>query len=281
MTWSWLVSLASAQQWTWPEGTTRRFVVEMETQVPYVMWLLQERNGEVRVWGAAVSLVMDCSAVRTLPKGNGWDLDCPVSDASFFAAAIMEDAGRAGPVVGEVEAMLEAAHVQFRLSPDGRVTSVDTEGLPENNQRLTFMSGQVARLVERAVIALEVPLPEPGGPPQREIKQFAIAKMPLVDMWSGSVRGTAVAAPGEGSQVNLTTEGEGSVLVFGETWSLGTRGQAVFDTAAGHLVENRALVATEGASGSISDTRLPYKLRTFASYVPPGTAVTLKPSKGF
>ena len=272
---------AFAHHWSWGE-TPRRYLIEMETQTPYIMWLLQEANKEGRVSYAATSVLMNCAVRQVLPKDRGWLIQCPVEDASFFAVALMEDQGRADAVVLEAEKQIEGSTVTFKQSREGAVSGIRLEGLDVHDPRSAFIAGQVERLVERAVVALDVPMPaEDAVQPQWVVKNFSTAKMPLTDLLTGSIK--AISAWGEPTAegVTITTEASGTLAVSEELWSIRASGTASFDPVAGCLTSNLVGVNSEPGSNNIGANRVRFRMRAAARLVEAGAVVELVPSKGW
>jgi hypothetical protein len=273
---------AAPMQWSWPETDSRRYLVEMKVQTPYVMYLLEGANKEVRVTFVALQAVIDCKVHETLPKDKGWTVQCPISDASFFAVPINSDTGRSQPVVDDYERLLEGATVEYRLGRDGRVSAVRLLGIDAHDERSTYIADRLTRYVERGMAALDVQLPtDEPAPASWAHKPFLAAEMPIATLPMGSVKATEALAERTGDVQSMALTATGSLMVGSDVWNITGRGTSAFDQGSGAIVASVVQISSVAGSTTIEPNTIPFQLIAQITAVAPGTVVQLVPSTGW
>lgn len=138
----WLLAQTAAAEpmtWEWDKGQTRRYVAGSIFQSPHPVVLSNDRTAWVRSKKFALQLAMTCEPESALSNGRGWNMECPIEDASAWAVPVAEDAQHARKLLGDLQEILKRSSVGFRLSNEGRLSQVrliDTEGeAPPKHQR--------------------------------------------------------------------------------------------------------------------------------------------------
>lgn len=257
-----LVSTAFAVPltWKWEPETHHRYVVEVMTQTPYVMWLLEQEDNQVRVWRIALEITMDCGVERPLPKSKGWDIHCAVEDASFFASPVQQDEGRADLVVHQAQELLKKGAVEFRLLTDGRVSAVQLVGLEEEDPRTRSIVDSLERFVERGVSALDVQLPADDAPTWRR-RTFLAAEMPVaMPPPLGQIVATQSLATASGVFQGIGTRAEGTLAYGFDLWKIAGVANTDFDTSMGAVVAAWVTVTSEPGNTEIGPNTIPFRL---------------------
>lgn len=238
----------------WQVPGPLRYHLDLKVTFPDLMWLVAEKNVEVRVVEAHVSLVTTCTPDDVWKRG--WELACRLDDLAIRAAPIDSESGRALPVLEEWDALLTGRSVSMELTSDGRVRSIDLDDVEMGiEDRRTNAIREAMRIVfARAFAAFDLQLPKKGDDGglgtwrQRE----------SVTMWFPSSAGTVgsaviehVITPGSGEVVEISTRGKGvlapATTVSSPTGSSGAdnianyfdmtlTGSARFDPAQGRLL---------------------------------------------
>jgi len=143
--------------WTWEQDAHRRFYVDVEVQPPSLFTLFTEENHQARMASYELALALDC--VAESERRPAWTLRCDIDQANLIGVSSSGDRGRLGVVLEELDANLEASHLQLVLRKDGRLTGVDLEGMPTYNRRVSQNTETARLLVTRAVAGLDLRLP--------------------------------------------------------------------------------------------------------------------------
>jgi hypothetical protein len=283
----WILALALSAhaeplQWRWNDGSTHRYALEMKVQTPYVMYLLEERNKEVRVSFVGLQAVMRCAVHETLPKERGWVVHCPIEDASFFALPVVQDVGRADEVVKEYEAALEKATIEYKLTPSGRVSSVDLLGLDHSDARSLYIEDHLTRYVERAMSALDVALPtKDPAPAEWPQRPFTPAEMPISQTPMGSVSATTRLGQRQGAVQQIDTEARGALVVGSDSWNVEAAAAALFDTSVGRVIAGRVGLDSAPGSTTIGPNTARFLMAAVIREVALDETIALTPSMGF
>lgn len=258
-----LAHAAEAPTWTWSDGQVRRYGIEMHLQSPYVLYLLAERNNEVRVAEVMLAAVVACRREEAVRKGQ--ELECEVEDVAVQATPLMADRGRAGPILQEYEETIEAGTIQARQTKDGRLRDIRLDGVPKNNDRQSFIHGVSLRFLERALAPLDLPLPEEdvavGGTWKH--KNPLAAQTPFTLTSIGSTRFVQTWTTRADGEARIDGQGTGMVAVADDRWDLAYRSAARFALLDGGLLDSHFRVvgtATPGSPITLGGQPLPYLL---------------------
>ncbi len=270
----WLVGAAWAGlAWSWPEGTRHRYVIHNEVDLSEVFWLRAELNKERRVIGWRTSWNLLC-------EGRG-----PAGRRAFVVRCRIEDlrvsARPNGPsdreglreILDEWDRRLVGASLELEFHRDGRLRAFDLVDVrrDKRNQRSREMELAMRLVAERAVVGLELSLPERDPPPAEGWpgKPLRLLAVPsnhgtlggaevvsrvkeqrgdevVVEMSASGIRGPAIDAPDK-QQVNQ--------------WAFRCASTYRFNTRVGVLTYREALceaMPTPSSPIAMSSVALPY-----------------------
>ena len=184
--WGWLLGVglagavearlpASGLVWAWPDGEVRRWYLEDEVTLPQLMLWRAERNLDLRVVAWQLRSVLECRNVPEKTSRRSWEVRCRIEAASIRAASLPADRGPAAGddagrsrlqvVVEEYAAKLTGAEIQFTLRKDGRVSSIDLEGVSKRLDRMQAIYDVQRQMLTRAIAGFDVVFPRKGVTP--------------------------------------------------------------------------------------------------------------------
>ncbi len=219
--------------------------LQVALSTPYgTTWLAQE-NVNARSWKVGASLVIDCDH-------EGANTRCEVLRASFIGAAPETGQADLDRILEEYARLLVGSSIQVEWMGQGRVRSIDLEGVPKGTQREALVQEYLRMLVSRAFSPLELELPKGGDDKGKAWKQKGQPlALRLVDVTgtSGGVKLLHEVIGEEDGKIVINTAGEGIVQSgfsieqgANQTVSMMMSGQAQFDPALGLLVYNKEIV---------------------------------------
>jgi len=249
-------------QWQFAEGAVARYEISARVLLPEALTLRAQQNLDARVTEIWIDLRTTCKPLVIGKKA--WELECGLDDLQLRAAPHGPDAKRLPPILGELDEMLSGSLVQIEMGLDGRVRSVDVEGLPKNNQRQQHIQEVSRLLMARTFAAIDLQLPKKGDSGDDGVwRQKQVLAMQFVSQ-AGSLGNVNVqhTLSGEGPVHTITTKG-GGVVASGEmiavaneekpkyTYDLKIEGSATFDRESGRLVSREYVVAGSPGPSSI------------------------------
>jgi len=248
--------------WTW--DAPRRYLLEADVYYPSYQVFPAEENREVRIVATTLRVDTTCAPYGK-PAKKFVEVRCSLDDIEIAALPLAADAGRVVTVLDEIERVLEPAYLQIEFNYDGRVRSIDLEGISTQNMndRIRRMEQTIRLALVRAFAPFDLALPSGGaddGRPWTHDGMLANGFPSLVGS-VGSVPVDIAVARTEGTLVTLSTKGQG-VAGPGETvgtpgggeriantYAMTLSGFANFDTAAHALVARQyRVVGTPTAS---------------------------------
>jgi hypothetical protein len=273
-------AFAAPPTWSWAPEVTHRYVVQMRTETPYVMWLLEDRNGAARVASVALAADLRCSLEDTLKPGKGWLVVCDVGEASFFAVAVAQDVGRAQEAVGHYDRLLEDTKVHFKLTPDGAVSQLRLAEPEDRSERSFYIHQMLERYMELAMSPLDVQLPPIDmrageGWMQRNFKP---GEMPTRETAAGSVKVQQQLVSDSPTATVLQGGAEGGITVLIDNWRVSARSDTTFDRSLGAITKSTWSLTSKPGSNTIEQNTVPYRLWAEVQRFGPDDVVTFKPS---
>jgi hypothetical protein len=214
------------------DGT--RWLIRTEIVFPTVMQFADGRNHEFYADAMQVRTVVGCDKDWKL-TGKRWQVRCTIEDLSLNAVIAREPAPTDG--VPEMLAMLDAkltgASLQMQVMEDGRIETVDVEGISKRNEAEAQLAESLRQVLSRITAGFDMRLRKfndlrPGNwieytsklmtmPAQTASKGTSMVghKLSRVD---GHIivesQGKGVAAIGEGTQQNTYNTKLASVAVY-------------------------------------------------------------------
>lgn len=273
--------------WEWPEDVVRRYKIEGKITLPEATRFDAKENFNGWVLRVDLAVVLDCKPAATLGK-RGWELRCDILDAAVSALPMQEAIGQLTPVAEEWAASLEEGWLQVVLTRDGKVRSVDLEGVDKRIRRMQDIQETQRLLLTRLLAALDLHLPKKGDDQDRggwSMNQSLAFALPTNE---GTIGGVSVGVSVDKQLQHLVTLGlDGEGTVGSGTDATGSsnprillngklKGEAVFDTQSGALVSNRYFMKanpTASSQQAAVGAGFAYEQAVVLTALPPGGRV--------
>lgn len=265
-------------EWKWEDGQARRYLVRTQVDLPAPIPLNAEMNKELRITAFILSMDLRCEKERDLGK-KAWELRCDIADLALSATAVPGDAGRLEPVLAEFESNFKAGSFQLQFAKNGALRDIGLEDVPVVNNRRTNEIQEIMRLMAiRGLSAFDINLPKNGddkGSGQWAQRQTLAFLIPWRDMNYASASLVHTVSGINENKVSFNTQGSG-ITNSGEingrplwVFDMAYSGSAVFDKAAGEMLEVQYMVDGRPSSSSISGTSAPYIQATVLQLIDP------------
>lgn len=264
-----LPSLAFAQDmtWRWEDHEVRSYRIQTYMQFrPGEVRLAAGKNLDARVEDIALGLETDCRSVAS--SRRAMELECVINKAEMGLGAAGADQANADEIAAEYTALLAVARVQLELTREGRIKTVDVEGIPKNTEREGARHEMLRLMVARAFGGLEIELPKDGDTRGEPWEQGGLPMVMRLPVTSGTVGKAKVIHAVEhvvDGVVTIQTHGDGSAQ-SGRELSAAAAGQgtarvvevvivgtARFNEQEGYLVSNEYRIQGQlTASGAVA-----------------------------
>lgn len=239
-------SAVEGMAWKWEES--RRYLLIADVNAPEFLWFQAELNHQARVFNWRTNLVVDCTAEPAGKKAHY--VSCKIEDVSIQAQPLPGDKEAMAPVLADLDQKLTGAMLNLEMTKDGRVRSVDLEGIDRRHRRLNQIVESMRLVLTRAVAVLDLQLPKKGtdgGSGQWIQKQSLVTAFPSSLGTLGSVKTVHQISKEDGNSIVLTTSGKGlagsgrTIQVNGQEqvanmYDVQYAGEATFDLADGSLL---------------------------------------------
>ncbi|MBT3219357.1 MAG: hypothetical protein HN348_09725 [Proteobacteria bacterium] len=252
--------------WNWTPDQARRYFVQTQVRLPEPMLFLALANRDVRVTEFQVNLNLNCVAANALGK-KAWELSCAIDDFAIQAAPISTEKGRLIDILNEYDEMLTNAHLELVLTLDGRVRTVDLEGIDKRNKRSDIIHENLRLILARSVAGFDLRLPKKGddrgGPWRQTNAQIAGFPSELGSMGAVEIDHLVQSSTNTVHELAMTGRGtmsSGEMIVVGNQerprnlFEMAISGTAQFDGAAGELVSREYLVDAKPTASSMDST---------------------------
>lgn len=152
---------------TWTDGKTQeivvwgdpfarwddtRWLIKTEVVTPYPFNFMKERNASVNVSGFQVETVMTCAKAWKLDRKH-YEIDCRLEDVALQASLAGDTTDQrvetGNAILAELDAKLTGAAIQLQVADDGRVTSIDLEGLEKDTDRGQYIQETLRQVLSR------------------------------------------------------------------------------------------------------------------------------------
>lgn len=250
--------------WKWTEGQTRQFFIQAQVQFAEVMVFRATNNVDVRVTELQLNINTNCEAVAPVGK-RGWELACGFDDFAIQGAAIATEKGRLLPILDEVDEYMKVASVQLVLLNDGRLRSLDLEGIVKRNTRTVDMHETLRLVLSRAFSILDLELPPKGDDKGKGWRQTGsrVAEFPSNKGTFGMVEIDNGVKEVQGNKVTIESVGRGTIgggemITLGDQerpknmYNTDIRGTASFNISRGELLEREVLVQATPTASSVA-----------------------------
>jgi hypothetical protein len=136
-----------------------RWLIKTEVVTPWPFAFLKERNYGVTISGFQVEAVMRCNKAWKLGKKH-YEIDCVLEDvalqASLTGLPTDERIETGNEILAELDAKLTGAALQLQVADDGRVTSIDLEGLDKNDDRQQHIHETMRQVLSRVSVGFDM-----------------------------------------------------------------------------------------------------------------------------
>ena len=239
-------SAVEGMAWKWEDS--RRFLLIADVNAPEFLWFQAELNHQARVFNWRTNLVVDCSGEAAGKKAHY--VSCKIEDVSIQAQPLPGDTEAMAPVLEDLDQKLTGAMLNLELTNDGRVRSVDLEGINRRHRRLNQIVETMRLVLTRSVAVLDLQLPKKGtdgGSGQWVQKQTLVTAFPSSLGTLGSVKTVHEIKTDDGDSIVLATSGKGlagsgrTIQVNGQEqvanmYDVQYAGEATFDLKDGSLL---------------------------------------------
>ena len=144
--------------WNWDKP--KRFLLISDVNAPEFLLWQAEFNYQARVFKWRTNIVASC-----VPSDVGKKtalVNCHIEDISLQATSLPGDMKNLPKVLEDLDAKLSGASLQLELSMDGRVRSIDLEGIDKKRRRLTEIVETMRLVLARAIAPLDLQMPKKG-----------------------------------------------------------------------------------------------------------------------
>ncbi len=226
-------------QWSWAHGVEHQWYIEAEVHLPGFIWFAAEHNKEARVTSYQVRMLTTCALA--LEEKKSYQLDCMIDDIGLRAATLSPDQAQLPEILEELDTKLTGAPLQLTLRKDGRLRSLDLEGMERDNLRTGRIQENTRLVLYRVMAGFDLQLPRKGY-----ARYPSWAQTDSVLMWSPSAVGTLGSTEfvhqvveRKGDLVIIQTLGRGMVVPGDQMNQFDTNLDAmgVFDLSQGVLTE--------------------------------------------
>lgn len=217
------------------------------------------KNAEAVARRSEIALDLSCSG---RPVSRGFDVECTLDRVALAGKAFTGDQEDLDAVFAEYVGLMQGQTMQLLIGSDGRVLTVDLEGVDKRDERMARIHEDQRQLLRRALTPLDLGLPKKGDPKSGTWKQkgtpLLFQLMTAYGTAGGSVMKHTLEAT-EGDQAIISSAGRGNVatgldieLGAGQTVNMLGFGSARFDMATGQLAWRQLSVTGELTASSVS-----------------------------
>ncbi len=177
--------------------------------------LLSANNIDVRATTVMLAADMTCTGEAA---GKNWKVECAIDEIAIQGGAYTPDEQeRLDTIFTEYSALMSTATVQLVQRADGRLRSVDLEGIDKSDERMSEIHESLRLLMRRLFAPLDIQLPKKGSAEVGETWKHKGGAVAL-ELFSkyGTFGGSSVTytlAAAEGGMATVTSEGRGNIGV--------------------------------------------------------------------
>ncbi|MCB9776948.1 MAG: hypothetical protein H6742_00115 [Alphaproteobacteria bacterium] len=239
-------------------GGTVRYHHEALVSTPESFLYLGVKNLDARAVRHEIALDTTCTGV---PASRGWNVECTLDRVALAGAAYPGDQDDLDAILAEYGRLMTGQVVQLVVSDDGRITTVDLEGVGKQDDRMAEIHEAQRQLLRRAFAPLDLGLPRKGVAKARGWKQkgqpLMFELMTAYGTAGGSTMGHELGDE-QGGGVVITSFGRGNVgtgldfeLGAGQMINLIGAGTARFSADDGRVLWREITVTGEYTAQSI------------------------------
>jgi hypothetical protein len=249
-------------EWKW--DSPRRFLLISDVNAPEYLLFQAEKNHQARVFKWRTNMVVSCVASPLGKKAAA--VNCAIDDISLQAQSLPGDAQYLPEVLADLDSKLTGAVIQMEMKLDGRIRSVDLEGISKRHRRLGEIVETMRLVMARAVAVMDLQLPKKGDDGGKGFwgqKQSLVSSFPSSLGTLGSVRTQHELVEQKDNLVLINSAGKGvagsgrTIEVAGQEqvanfYDMEYAGQSGFDLTDGSLTTREyQLRATPTASSEM------------------------------
>ncbi len=136
-----------------------RWQIKTEVVTPFPFLFYAEKNYGVAVSGFQVETVMACAKAWKLDRKH-YEIDCHFEEIALQASlADRATEGRiatGNTILAELDTKLTGARIQLQVADDGRVTSIDLEGLEKDDDREQYIHETMRQVLSRVSVGFDM-----------------------------------------------------------------------------------------------------------------------------
>ncbi len=225
-----------------------RWLIKTEVVTPYPILFMREKNSSVNVSGFQVELVMTCSKAWKLDRKH-YEIGCRIEEvalqASLAGVASERRIETGNLILADLDRMLTGAALQLQVADDGRVTSLDLEGLEKDTDRQQHIHETMRQVMSRISVGFDMKMQKFNQLHEGKWIEYRsrLMSMPLP--------ANATASQSNSTVIHYLSNYKGQVMVqsIGEGL-IGVPPMASDAESAGKVSANAAGAAASGVRGS-------------------------------
>lgn len=221
-----LPALAGDLTVDWTAGP-QTFHLEALLGTPQGYRLYGTNNIDARV--VVTGMVVELSCTGT-PSARGTDVGCIIGSVDLGGTAFQGEEDKLEAILAEYDQKLVGARIDIDFGADGRVRTVDLEGLGKGQSRDAQIQEGLRQLFRRVISVFDWQLPKKGEDPGKIWKYSGLPLLFELPSRSGTSGATVLKlhtlAP-EGADLRIDSEGRGSVADQDQIEYAGSAGVSV------------------------------------------------------
>lgn len=233
-----------------------RYHAEALVETPNGYRYLGRYNVEAVVLTHELAVDLACA-----PSEQAGRVDCILEQVALGGSARHSDEQAHTTILAEYQQALQGRTLQVDIAADGRIGTVDLEGVDKDDDRQAQIHETLRQLMRRVLAPLDLGLPRKGDPKSGTWRQKGTPLLFQLLTEYGTTGGSVMKhtlTGREGSLALISSEGRGNLstgleleLNAGQMVNMVGGGSGAFDTATGQLAWRKLAVSGELTTESI------------------------------
>lgn len=193
----------------WPAGQELDYRVQLYLATPLGTRFLARENLDAR--GTEITMAMLVKCVPQAPTAKSQSINCLIHRVELYGVTKTREDDKLRAIFNEYQETLTGATVQLEMSPQGRVKSLDLEGVVKGTSREATVQEYLRLVIRTGFSAFEIEMPKDGDPRGESWRQKGspmVMRLPTPMGTAGGVRLIHEVSGREGDLVTITTYGE-------------------------------------------------------------------------